>query len=91
MNVVRGIFCCVSALYSVQTLQLGCYPGEQAGVLQACRMQECEGKGEQFGRSERRAEGGGRLSSGGGGEHCLRRERDERGCLCQSLIPPFGK
>ena len=30
-------------------------------------------------------------SSGGGGEQCSRRGGDERGCICQSLIPPFGK
>ena len=45
-------------------------------------------------RGERGREGegeGGGVSSGGRGEHCLRRGGDERGCLCQSLIPPFGK
>lgn len=29
--------------------------------------------------------------SGVRGEHCSRLGRDERACLCQSLIPPFGK
>lgn len=35
--------------------------------------------------------GGGSGSSGGDGEHCSRQGEDERGCLCHSLIPPFGK
>lgn len=46
------------------------------------------GLAEVKGEKERR-EGG--FSSGSRGEHCLRLGRDERGCLCQSLIPPFGK
>lgn len=34
---------------------------------------------------------GSRGSSGGDGEHSSRLDEDERGCLCHSLIPPFGK
>lgn len=50
------------------------------------------GKGE-LGRSEKKGERErrGAVSSGGRGKHCLQRKGDERGCLCQSLIPPFGK
>lgn len=56
-------------------------------------MEGCErDRGGVGGLAEVRGEGrGGGVSSGGRGEHCLRRGRDERGCLCQSLIPPFGK
>lgn len=55
------------------------------------------GLAEVKGEEERREGGRGGMegrdgfSSGSRGEHCLRLGRDERGCLCQSLIPPFGK
>lgn len=88
------------ACCTAQTPQLGCYPGEWAR-LQEERAQWCgvgwAGVGAAWQKWRVRREGGegrgrgGGFSSGSRGEHCLRLGRDERGCLCQSLIPPFGK
>lgn len=75
--------------YTAQTLQLGCYPGERASLKDE-RVLWCGVGVWWLGRSEGWGEEG-EVSSGSRGEHCLRLGRDERGCLCQSLIPPFGK
>lgn len=80
---------------TAQTLQLGCYPGEGG---QACRMNGYGGGGGGGGglegaKGEEKGRWGGRkgVFSGVRGEHCSRLGRDERACLCHSLIPPFGK
>lgn len=53
-------------------------------------MEGCDGEGGGLAEVKKRVSRRG-VSSGSRGEHCLRRSGDERGCLCQSLIPPFGK
>lgn len=81
---------------TAETLQRGCYPGEGG---QACRMNGYGGGGGGGGGlAEVKGEERGGLVGGwrGGfsgvrGEHCSRLGGDERGCLCHSLIPPFGK